>query len=556
VELRPYQQAAVDKVFEAWQSSVATLLVMPTGCGKTITFAEVIRRRPPGRAMLLAHREELIFQGAEKIKAVAGIQPDIEMADLHAGSDLFSKSAVVVSSIQTQNAGENGDGRMTRFDPADFGLLIIDEAHHACAPSYRRVIDYYRRNPNLKVLGVTATPDRSDEQALGRIFETVACDYEMRNAIHDGWLVPIKQRAVTVDGLDYSSVRTTAGDLNGADLARVMEYEEALHGVVHPTVELAAGRKTLVFAASVAHAERMCEIFNRHKKNSARFVCGATPKDQRREMLADYAAGRFQILCNVGVATEGFDEPGIEVVVMARATKSRSLYAQMAGRGTRPLAGVVDGPETAELRREAIAGSAKPACEIIDLVGNSGRHKLVTTADILGGNYSDDVIERAKKKAETAGGAPVDMEEALLDAEQELREQRERARRAAVRANATYSSSMVDPFDVLDIEPQRERGWDKDRLPSDKMTAFLEKAGIPTKDLTFTRARQLIGEVIKRRQAKKCTYKQARILAKYGYSTDVPFKQASEIIDAIAANGWRPVDTPSETPERATVEVY
>lgn len=279
------------------------------------------------------------------------------------------------------------------------------------------------------------------------------------------------------------------------------------------------------------------------------FVTGTTPKDERRAMLADYAAGKFQILVNVGVATEGFDEPGIQVVVMARPTKSRALYAQMAGRGTRPLPGLVDGLPESEARRAAIAAIAKPACHIIDFVGNSGRHKLITTADILGGNYADAVVDRARKAAEDANGAPVDMAEALADAEKDLAEERERARRAALRVKARYTSQVVDPFDVFGIEPWRERGWDTGRQPSEKMLALLKRNGIDTKGLTFTQAKQLVGEIIHRYEERKCSFKQARLLAQYGYPTDVPFAEASRLIDTLAKNNWK-------RPDAAPVEVY
>ncbi len=563
MRLRPYQQEAVEGVFDTWRDGHrSALIVQPTGTGKTITFASVIarnRRETGSRAIVLAHREELIFQAAKKVEQVAGVEVDIEMADLRAGRSMFGKTPVVVSSIQTQNAGAAGEERMTRFNPMEFGLLVVDEAHHATAPTYRKVIDYYRQNPQLRVLGVTATPDRQDEAALGQIFETVAYDYELPDAIADGWLVPVMQRAVVVDGLDFSSIRTTAGDLNGADLAKLMEYEQNLHEIAHPTLELAAGRKTLVFAASVAHAERLCEIFNRHRSDSARFVFGGTPKEERRQLLADYARNRFQILCNVGVATEGFDEPGIEVIVMARPTKSRSLYAQMAGRGTRPLEAIaheLGQHEGAAARREMIAASGKPHCEIVDFVGNAGRHQLITTADILGGRYEDAVVQRVRQNVEAAGGKPVDMAEELDRAERDIAEEAARARRAALRAKANYTVNTIDPFDVLAVTPRRERAWDKTRKPTEKMLACLQKFGIPkktTEDLSYSKAQQLIGKCIERSEAGKCTYKQARLLAKYGYRTDVSFDQARGLIDQIAANGWRPIDTP---PTAEKVKVY
>ena len=543
MKLRPYQHEAVSSVMEAFRSSASSaLIVLPTGTGKTVCFLHVAERmKVAGRVMILAHREELIWQAAKRCERIAGEAADIEMAELRARRSLFDRSKIVVSSVQTQIAGRGAFRRMTKFDPDQFSLLIVDEAHHAPAASWKRVIAHYRKNPNLKVLGVTATPDRKDEKALGQIFETVAYDYELPDAIRDGWLVPIEQRAVHVKGLDYSNVRTKAGDLNGKDLAQVMEYEEILHGIASPTIEIAAGRRTLLFAASLAHAERLTEIFNRHREGSARWVHGGTPKEERRQLVKDYAAGRFQILCNVGVATEGFDEPGIELVIMARPTKSRALYAQMAGRGTRPLTGVVDGLEDADERRLAIATSQKPLLEIVDFVGNAGRHKLITSADILGGKYEEAVIARAKKAAEDEGekGRQVDMLDALEEAQREIDEEAERKRRQHLRLRAVYSTSKVDPFNVLQIHPWKERGWDKGRPLSKKMTKFLEDNGISTRTLSFAQGRQLIGEIIRRREQKKASFGQAKILLKYGYSPDMSFKEAWKTIDAIKAAGWR-----------------
>ena len=188
------------------------------------------------------------------------------------------------------------------------------------------------------------------EKPLGKVFESVAFDYQLPDAIHDGWLVPIEQQFVFVDGLDLSDCRTTAGDLNGGDLARVMEIEETLHRVVAPTMELAGDQKGLVFSASVAAAQRMAEIANRHKPGCAEFICGTTPMEDRREILRRYAQSDFQYLFNCMIATEGFDESTIGVVAIARPTKSRALYAQMVGRGTRPLPGIVDGLETGRNR--------------------------------------------------------------------------------------------------------------------------------------------------------------------------------------------------------------
>jgi len=541
--LRPYQHDSITGIIDQFKACRSTLLVLPTGCGKTICFAALIDRMKSGRCMVLAHREELVFQAADKIKRVTGESCDIEMANHWA--DDYGNARIVVSSIQTQIAGENGNGRMTRFRPHDFSLIIIDEAHHATAGSYRKVIDWYKRNPEVKILGVTATPDRHDEEALGQIFETVAYDYEINNAVNDGWLTPIKVSSVVVDGLDFSGIRTTAGDLNGADLAQVMEEERNLHAIAAPTIELARGRKTLVFASSVAHAERLCEIFNRHISGCANWVCGKTNKEERRRIFKDYARGNFQFLCNVGVATEGFDEPGIEVISLARPTKSRALYAQMIGRGTRPLPGVVDGVTEDAARRRAIAESRKPFLEVIDFVGNSGRHKLISAADILGGNYSDEVVERAERNAREKSkseGTPADIMEELERAERQIHEEKkaERERRRRIIGTAAYSINEIDPFDLFDIEPQRERGWHKGKPLSEKMEAMLKRNGFDPTKLNYTHAKQVIGEIINHPEKLPCTPGQAKVLRRFGYQpNEINKEQASTLIDAIAKNGWK-----------------
>jgi superfamily II DNA or RNA helicase len=546
MNLRNYQKDASDSVYREWQENNSTLVVLPTGLGKTVVFSDIIRRAFPRRAIVLAHREELIWQARDKIKKVTGLTCEVEMGDYQACENgMFGKAQVVVSTIQTQCAGGDGGGRMGKFDPMEFGVLVIDEAHHACSPSYRRVIDYYRSNPNLKVLGVTATPDRSDEEALGQVFQTVACDYEIVDAINDGWLVPIEQQMVNVAGLDFSQVRTTAGDLNGADLAAVLEAEKNMHEMAGPSIDIIGSKRALVFTASVKQAETLAEIFNRHRSGMASWVCGKTDKEDRRRLLKDFSEGKIQVICNCGVLTEGFDDPGVEVVIMGRPTKSRSLYAQMVGRATRPLPGVVDGPETPDERTAAIASSGKPSCLVVDFSGNSGKHKLMTSADILGGNVSDEVIQRAVNNAKKAG-KPVRMDEAMLEEEQKLKEEietkrrAEEARKARLIAKAKYTTQTVSPFDVFQVQPVAERGWDKGHTLSEKQRSLLLKQGINPDGMPFGQARQLLNEIFRRWDGKLCSYKQAAWLSKHGYDAkNTTIEQASKIMDSWAKNGWR-----------------
>jgi superfamily II DNA or RNA helicase len=543
MKLRNYQKNAADAVFREWESNRSTLAVMPTGCGKTVMAAEIVKRIFPGRVLFLAHREELIFQAREKITRYTGLNCGIEMAgykvDEH--SNLwYMKDPVIVSSIQTQNAGGAGDGRMSKFNPEEFSVAIVDEAHHATASSYVRVLDYYKSNSKLKILGITATPDRADEEALGKIYDTVAYDYEISDAIQDGWLVPITQRMVQVSELDFSQIRTTAGDLNSGDLAAVMEQEKMLHGIASPAIDIVGSRRALLFASSVKHAEMLAEIFNRHRPDMATWICAKTPKDSRRKILTEYAAGKIQVVCNCGVLTEGFDDPGVEVIIMGRPTKSRSLYSQMCGRSTRPLPGIVDGLDSPDDRREAIAASTKPYCEIVDFTGNAGRHKLMCSADILGGKYSDEVVDIAREEIRRSQ-KPENIEEILEKAEAEYQERkkREAAKKARLVIGAKYSQIFIDPFDLLNVKPGKARGWDQGKELTDKQKNLLIKQGINPEGMPFHEAKQLIGELFKRWDSGMCSIKQAALLRKYGLPTDVKREQASAWLDKIAKNNWR-----------------
>lgn len=550
MKLRPYQHAAALAVLKEWEDKRSTLVVIPTGGGKTILFADMIRRVFPRKALVIAHREELIFQAKEKIQRVTGYRVEVEMADQRANmaDGFFGGPQVVVSTVQTQTAGGAGAGRMSKFLPSDFGLLIVDEAHHVTAESYRRILNYYGQNEHLRVLGVTATPDRADEEALGQVFDSVAYDYEILDAIRDGWLVPIEQQVVEIDGLDFSAMRTTAGDLNGGDLAAVMESEKQLHGVADATLSIAGSRRGLIFAASVKQAEQLCDILNRHREGCAGWVCGKTDKDERRKALSDFSTGKTQFMCNVGVLTEGFDDPLVELVVMGRPTKSRSLYAQMVGRATRPLPGVVDeADDSPEHRTAAILASRKPSCLVVDFAGNAGRHKLVTSADILGGNVSPEAVQEAYQRARKSG-KPVRMDEALEQAEEErIEEERkaklaEAARRAKLVGRATYSTTSVSPFDVFGIRPAPSRGWDNGKQISEKLRGLLTKhyPGVNVGALEYPQARQLAAELFRRWEGKLCTFKQASVLRKFGYDAhNMTMQRASEAFAELKANGWK-----------------
>lgn len=539
IYLRPYQNEAVEAVEREFLTNNSTLLVMATGLGKTATFGEMIRRMSTNgkRCLVIAHRSELVEQAARHIQTRVGINASVEMAERRATTGGYS-DPVVVASVQTCVAERGGAKRMERFNPSQFSLVVVDEAHHATSSSYRDVINYFTAG-GAKVLGVTATPDRADEEALGQVFDSVAYEYGVAEGIADGYLVPIKQTMVTVSSLDYSDCRTTAGDLNGADLDRVLKYEETLHRMVEPTVKIAGERRTLVFCASVEHAERVAEIINRYKPNTAAFVSANTPQDRRRTIFRDFGDGKYQFLCNVGIATEGWDDPatdnkGVQFIAMMRPTKSRSLYCQMVGRGTRTLATVIDGLETPEARKAAIAASAKKCVTVLDFVGNCGRHKLMRVADALGGTWSDAVRDRATAKSEQDANnsllVEVDVLEQMDEVERDLKREAEQKRRTFIKVSTTYKTQDINPFSSLGIVPQRVPGWAK-RIPaSEKQLTFLKRNNVPNVDnLNTKEASQLIDHIMS-----SPSDKQAWVLRKAGLDpAQFDRKGASEAIDKI-----------------------
>lgn len=548
MNLRPYQRDALNGICSALRDCDSTLLSLPTGCGKTVVFAAAAKMAKR-RVMVIAHRDELIHQGAQKVEAVTGERPDIEKAEMYSNERSMFPSKVVVASVQTLGARMGDSRRMSRFDPDEFSLLVIDEAHHAVATSYRKVIEHFQQNPSLKVVGVTATPDRADEVAMKNVFESVAFEYSLLDAIKDGWLVPIRSMPARIVGLDLSGLRDVAGDLHQGELSRIMEEEKNLHAVASETLARMGSRKVLVFCVSVAQSERLAEIFDRHIPGCARFISGETPPEERRQLLRDYDAGKFRILVNCMVATEGFDCPSIGMVVIARPTKSRALYAQMVGRGTRPLPGVVDGPETPSERKNAIASSDKPDCIILDFCGNAGRHRLASVVDILGGKLAEpllnDLHERHEKLADDNDGHAIDVIELLektqKEAEEEERLKKERERRKVVKVRGIVEVQEVSAFDVYEMPKRKEPPFRA--LPlTDGQKDLLRKQGVPFERLDAWQQRELFRETVKRFKQNKCSFRQAKLLQRYGYSADCSFDQAREIIDRLAANKWRKVD--------------
>jgi superfamily II DNA or RNA helicase len=435
--LRPYQIDAKRAVLAKLAEADSTLVEMATGLGKTILFSHIAHEWP-GRVLILAHRDELIRQAADKIQTITGRGVGVEMGRARAGDDLFD-TKVILASVQTLARLERRD----RYPPDYFSLIVVDEGHHATASTYRQVLDHFR---SAKRLFVTATPKRADQVALGTVCETVAFQYGIEAAIDDGWLVPVRQTVVKVEGLDFSKARSVAGDFNQADLEAILTAEKPLHAMCVPALEQIGNRQALWFCVSVDHAKAIAAVLGRYATGGVQFLSGETPVDVRRHAVDAYKAARIQHLVNCALFLEGLDAPATSVIVMGRPTKSLGLYMQVLGRGTRPLPGVVDAVDTAAGRRELIALSPKPNMLVIDFAGNAGRHKIVQAADVLGGKQEAPVREYAKKTME-AEGHSVDVEESLARAAAELAlEAEENERRNWITGKATYLAYDVDPF--------------------------------------------------------------------------------------------------------------
>ncbi len=522
--LRYYQREAFDAFYAGVERVRSQLIVMATGLGKTETFGAITKHWDKGDILVVAHRDELIGQAEKRLLKMTGYQVAIEKAE----ETSSPKSHIVIGSVQSLNKK-----RLERLGKNRFGLVIIDEAHHATAKSYRSVLDWF----DAKVLGVTATPDRGDEKALGLVFDEVAYVLDIADGVDGGFLVPVHGKEVILKDIHLDRVKKTAGDLNIGELDE--EMLKSAEGVVGKTIELGEGRQAICFFPGVRSAEFAAAKFNAVQPDSARFISGTTDPDERAGVVAAFKQGRFRYLCNCQVATEGFDAPSASLIVLARPTLSRSLYAQMIGRGTRVLPGTVDhihGKALAPERREAIAKSRKPNMVILDFVGASTKHALMTAVDVLGGNYSEAEVKLAKKKAKAGG----DAREALEQARREL------LRLAnATKAKVTATVRPFDPFRVLGLSIDDEDRYATrfgGRPATPQQQAWLATAGVPQQELdglSFKAASKLIERCKARSRNGFATYKMMRQLQRFGITElNIPFARAKAGITYIESKGW------------------
>ncbi len=473
--LRDYQVDGKAAVLKELETHRSTAVIWATGLGKTRLAAELIQEWHPAPTMFICERQELVWQTAEKIKLWTGLDCAIEQGGYRvAVNELWGTNRPVIASIQSLNSNWGQAGkRMQKFKPA---YVICDEAHHSTAPTYEKFFNYI--GPQTKLVGLTATPKRLDGKAIGKHFETVAHLLELREAIQKGWLCDIAQEVVEIMGLDYSKIKTVRGDLDTKQLAQQLEPEEMVQRMVMPSLEIIYGVtrgslatitpdkwgeylvsnqahppfRTIMFCVSVAQAELTAKVFNRAVGDKANWICGKHQGDDRENRMNSFRSGAIPIITNCGVLGEGVDVPETELILQARPTKSLSLWVQQLGRGTRTLPGVLTDKETPEERIAAIKASAKKVVRVVDFAGNSGRHHLITSVDVLGGDLPEDVRSRALADAVARKG-PVRMVATLVNAklkiDQETKEALKRAEENHKRhllASVNYTSHEVSPF--------------------------------------------------------------------------------------------------------------
>lgn len=493
LRLRPYQETCVRQVIDKWSEYRRLLAVLPTGAGKTIIFSH-IAATVPGKVLILAHREELLQQAIKKLRMATGLDASLERAE----SKGSRTGKAVVASIQTMCR------RFHDYSPDHFSHVIVDEAHHIAASTYQGVLNYFS---SACVLGVTATPDRSDKQALGQWFEDLAFEVTLADLIKGGYLSPIRARVCDVS-IDLTKVRVQTGDFDAGDSGEALE--PYLERIADQILEH-GGNKTLVFLPLIATSKRMRDIMSA-KGFNVRHVDGTS--EDRAEILEWFAKEPKAALCNAMLLTEGYDEPSIDTIVCLRPTKSRALYTQMIGRGTRLSPG-------------------KGNLTILDFLWLTGKHRLIRPTSLFA---EGEVAELADKA--TQEQREFDLQEAVEAATAE----REAALARELAKKKRSSGKFIDPVEyalgVHDVKLQDyapTMAWHSEPM-TDKQIRMLSAYGFDIHRIADRgQASALIDSLIGRTAKRLATFKQVRLLKRFGHhkAETYSFEQASRLINQI-----------------------
>jgi len=514
MELRKYQQESINSIQEEWNNGrKRTLLVLPTGCGKTVVFTKLAEEmvKQGKRVLILAHRTELLEQASDKLFKITGLKTALEKADSTA---IGSWCRVSVGSVQTLQR----DKRLNQFPKDYWDVIIVDEAHHILSDGYMKVMKYF---DVANVLGVTATPDRSDMRNLGSYFDSLAYEYSLVQAIKEGYLSKIKALTIPLS-LDLSNVSMSAGDFKASDVGTALD--PYLEQIADEMVKQCADRKTVVFLPLVKTSQKFRDILNAKGFRAAE-VNGES-KD-RAEILEDFEKDRYNVLCNSMLLTEGWDCPSVDCVVVLRPTKVRALYSQMVGRGTRLHPG-------------------KEELLLLDFLWHTERHELCRPAHLI--CETPEVAQKMVENMEEQTGVMLDLEDMEVKAAEDVVAQREEALAKQLEEMRKRKRKLVDPLqfemsihaeDLSNYVPNF--GWEM-APASDKQIKALEKYGILPDEIANAGKAALYLDRLHKRQAEGLTTpKQIRLLERYGFKGVGmwPFEEAKNMINRIAANGWR-----------------
>lgn len=499
MRLRPYQSQAIEAVRGGWAEFDRQLLVIPTGGGKTIIFSNLCQLDLPGRSLILAHQNELIEQAVDKLYQATGIIADIEKAEHRCSL----KSQVVVSSVQSMAR------RLAKFNPAHFDRIICDEAHLSVSAQWQTVLTYFK---TAKILGVTATPDRTDGKALMKFYQKLALEVKLFDLIKQGFLSRISVRTVPIE-IDISKVGQKGGDYNPDELdATLAPYFDK---VCEAIKAFAHDRKLLVFLPLIKTSISFVNACHRHGIG-ARHIDGTS--DDRKECIQAFRDNQFQVLANSSLLTTGYDEPSIDCIINLRPTRSRTLYSQMVGRGTRLKP---DGRPHRDLL-------------ILDFLWQFERHIIMSPAHLIA--KDDEQAARITKKF-AKKNAEMDLEycdsDAAKEREIDLINALKNQRRKGEYFDAMEFAAMTGDRELIEFSPmtsQEGEAVTKGQLDQ------LSKLGFRSDAVTSRgQAELLIAKALERRDKQLCSGKQLYFLRKHNAPNAETFTrtQASEFLSNI-----------------------
>jgi superfamily II DNA or RNA helicase len=510
MDLRPYQSKAVGSTLAAWESFDRLLGVAATGAGKTVIASHILLQRfPHGPSLFIAHRKELLTQAIDKLTRVTHVPIGLEQAEKHSNAG----HRIVVASVDSLH-----ETRLLKWTPEHFGSIIIDECHRSVSQTYRRVLNYFYR---AKTLGITATPDRTDQRSLGEIFEHIAFEIGLIPLVRDGWLAPIRTEQIPLK-IDLGGVGLDSrGDLDANQTAERLEpYLDAL------ALELANNhikRKTLVFLPLVKLSQSFAEAAQAVGL-AAEHIDGES-KD-REEILARFREGETRVLSCAALLSEGYDEPSIDCVVMMRPTQSRSFYYQCVGRGFRTCEGKTD-------------------LLVLDPFWLSSEHSLVKPASLVAETDAEAEQIAALLEEEPDLLRAMDQAKAINLA---LVQQKARELAKVLDATSKRERTVFDPLEIAGVLGNEKLAdfipvmhWHTESVTT-KQAELLVKLGVnPDGVMNRGHAHVILKDLLKRTKKNLATFRQLRYLIKYHHPSPhmATVKEASEFLDKIWRKGRR-----------------